>query len=190
MAKEVVLREAEFNRNVRIYWLLSGALVLTVTVFGIVLLPFWFLFGMLVTEKYLQRMSCTLTRRSLKVSKGVFVRQERTIPLDKVTDLGVVQGPIMRLFGIEAISVETAGQSSPGALITLTGILNGREFRDAVLDQRDKVVADAEEQTPRQAPAAISGAPATGLGNLEHLLTDIRDTLARIDQRLEKERTG
>jgi putative membrane protein len=110
--------------------------------------------------------------------------------LDKVTDLGVVQGPIMRLFGIEAISVETAGQSSPGALITLTGILNGREFRDAVLDQRDKVVADAEEQTPRQAPAAISGAPATGLGNLEHLLTDIRDTLARIDQRLEKERTG
>jgi len=137
VAAEQILIEAEFNRKVRTYWLLSGAIILTVTVFGIVLLPVWFVVGNFFTERYLERMKCTLTTRSLKVSIGLFVRVEKTIPLDKITDLGLVQGPIMRALDIEAVSVETAGQSSEGSSVSLTGIVDGRAFRDAVLRQRD-----------------------------------------------------
>ena len=90
MPAETVLAEAAFNRRVRSYWLLSGTLICVVSVVGILALPFWLLLGRLFTERYLQHMSCVLTDRSLKVSRGIFVRQEKTVPLDKITDLAVI----------------------------------------------------------------------------------------------------
>lgn len=178
MADEVVLREAAFNRKVRSYWLLSGTIVLVVTVVGIVLLPFWWLLGHLFTERYLQHMSCTLTDRSLKVSKGLLVRQEKTVPLDKITDLGLIEGPIMRWLDLQAVKVETAGQSAAGSLVTLVGIVDARHFRDAVLRQRDAVV----ERGPR-GPEEIGPPPSSAN---DEILVEIRDSLLRIEERLNR----
>jgi putative membrane protein len=188
MPPDDVLLTAQFNRNVRTYWLLSGAVALTITVVGILLLPIWFIAGMAFTELYLKRMSCTLTRRSLKVNKGVLVRTEKTIPLDKITDLGVVQGPIMRLFDIESLSIETAGQSGQGSLVSLTGIIEGRKFRDAVLAQRDKVVADAEVSPTagREFSGGVARLEAGPAGDLREILIEIRDSLSTIADRLAK----
>jgi putative membrane protein len=179
MAEERVLWEAEFNPRVTTYWLLGGALILVATVVGIVLLPFWFLFGSLVTRRYLATYRCTLTNRSLKVAKGWLVKAEKTVPLDRITDLGLVQGPIMRLFDIEALTVETAGQSSGGALVSLEGIKEGRKFRDAVLKQRDMVVGSQEDR-PAQITADTS--PAPDARHVE-LLVEIRDTLLRLESK-------
>jgi putative membrane protein len=147
-------------------------------------LPIWFIAGMAVTRHYLKSFRCTLTNRSLKVSKGVFVRVEKTVPLDRITDVGLVQGPVMRLFDIEALSIETAGQSSQGSLVQLAGIKDGRKFRDAVLKQRELVVGSAEDR-----PAAATGSPSVasdgGAGNVQ-LLESIRDTLLRIEQKLDR----
>ena len=176
LAHEIVLAEAAFNRKVRTYWLLSGAFVCVVSVVGIVLLPFWFLLGNYFTERYLQHMSCVLTDRSLKVSRGMFVRQEKTVPLDKITDLALIEGPIMRYLDLQAVQVETAGASSPGALIKLTGIVDAREFRDTVLRQRDAVAVAALPASSEQSPIPTER---------EHaLLREIRDTLMRIETRL------
>jgi len=108
------------------------------------------------------------------------VKTEKNVPLDRITDLGLVQGPIMRLFDIEALSVETAGQSSPGALVTLAGIRDGREFRDAVLRQRDLVVGSHEDQ---ETQVGGSGSAASADAHTQRL-ESIRDTLLRIEQRL------
>ena len=94
---------------------------------------------MLLTKRYLDRMDCELTDKSLKVKKGIMVRIEKTIPLEKTTDMGMVQGPIMRIFDLHQLTVETAGQSGTGALVSLTGILDAKAFREAVLTQREKV---------------------------------------------------
>ena len=174
VADEIVLAEAQFNRKVRTYWLLSGTIFLVATIAGIVLLPFWLLLGHFFTERYLQHMSCTLTDRSLKVSRGMFVRTEKTVPLDKITDLALIEGPIMRYLGLQAVKVETAGASSPGALIKLIGIVEARAFRDTVLSQRDAVAS---------LPAPSAESPVTA----EHddaLLREIRDVLVRIEKRL------
>jgi putative membrane protein len=162
--------------------LLSGALVLTATILGIVLVPFWFLFGGIVTRRYLKSYRCTLTTRSLKVAKGILVRVEKTVPLDRITDLGLVQGPIMRLFDIEALSVETAGQSSQGSLIQLAGIKEGRRFRDAVLKQRDLVVGSAEDRSP----SAAGPIEAATFDRSSELLEIIHDTLLRIEKKLDQ----
>lgn len=178
MNKERVLLEAKFNPKVCLYWLLSGTVILTVTIIGIPLVPIWLVVGREVTRRYLARMSCTLTDRSLKVNKGWLVRVEKTVPLDKITDVGLVQGPIMRWLELEALSVETAGQSSMGPLVTMTGIVGGRAFRDAVLVERDRVAGAKEE-----APVAVAGE------GKEAMLEEIRDTLLRIEKKLDQKVT-
>jgi len=175
MAEPNILFEAEFDPKVRNYWLVSTTIALTIMVIGIPLLLIWWPLGLYLTGRYLDRIACTLTRRNLIVKKGMFVRTEKTIPLDKITDLGMIQGPLMRYFGLYSLSVETAGQSGAGALITLIGIVDAEDFRERVLDQRDRLNEKlAAEETP--APP----------GEDDALLREIRDTLHRIEGLLEK----
>jgi putative membrane protein len=124
MSTETHLRKAQFNPSVCTYWLSSVALVLTVTVVGIPLLLLWLPIGFVITKRHLAAMECLLTEKALKVKKGIFVRIEKTIPLEKITDMGMVQGPIMRYFDLHTLTVETAGQSGQGALVSLTGIID------------------------------------------------------------------
>jgi putative membrane protein len=178
-AKDPVVWEAQFNPQVRTYWLMGGALVLAITVVGILLLPVWFFVGTAITERYLRRMRCTLTEKSLAIGKGIWFRVEKTIPLDKITDVGLVQGPLMRYFDLEALSVETAGQSSEGALVNLVGVVDTRRFRDAVLRQKELLTAARIDEAGR-----ATGTPAAQPLSSEALLVDIRDTLRRIERRL------
>tara|TARA_B110000495_G_scaffold177456_1_gene169533 strand:- start:276 stop:821 length:546 start_codon:yes stop_codon:yes gene_type:complete len=177
MSEERHLRRAEFNSKVCIYWLLSVAILLTVTIIGIPLLLLWFPIGLALTKRYLDRMECLLTEKALKVKKGIFVRIEKTIPLEKITDMGMVQGPIMRYFDLHTLTVETAGQSGQGALVSLTGIIDAKLFREAVLNQRESI-SNASQSAPEAARQEPSEA--------NPLLSEIRDSLLRIESILEK----
>jgi len=172
------IRRAEFNTKVCTYWLLSGALILAVTIVGIPLLLLWFPIGRVFTRRYLDRMSCVLTDKALEVRKGIFVRVEKTIPLEKITDMGMVQGPIMRHLDLHKLTVETAGKSAEGALVSLTGIIDAKSFREAVLRQRDVISAASSHS----AHTGVSQEP-TGASSL---LSEIRDSLLRIEAKLGK----
>jgi putative membrane protein len=124
-------------------------------------------------------MKCVLTKKTLQVGKGALTRLEKTVPLDQITDLGLVQGPIMRLLGLEALSVETAGQSSDGALAKLIGIVDTRQFRDAVLTQRDALVTELANIERPSVEVSTAGTPSS-----DEVLCDIRDTLHRIEHHL------
>lgn len=195
MEKERILREATFSPKVQVYWMLSGTItcvIMCIGLIGFVLLPLWLVFGTIITGKVRKSMSCVLTDRSLKFSKGVLTRVEKTVPLEKITDLGLVQGPIMRHFGLHTLTIETAGQSGPGSLLRLTGIEDTLAFREAVLEQRDRTVFDSPGKSrdgdrvagtgsasPSQAAAAVAS-PAQD----PQVLADIRDTLGRIESLL------
>ena len=178
MRDEKVLLEAQFDSAVR-YYVISITLVLALTVVGI---PFMIIFVPLVyilrSIEY-KHIRCTLYERTLRVNRGVLNKTEKTVPLDKITDLGITQGPIMRYCGVEAISVETAGQSSGmgGALVMLVGVRNAKDFRDAVLDQRDRL----DERKPAKQESTTDKPVA---GSTE-ILSEIRDTLVRIERKLE-----
>lgn len=183
---ERIFLEASFNPKVRTYWLLSGCFVLLATIVGIPLIPVWLFVGYAITGHMLNRMKCTLTTRSLKVEKGMFVRVEKTVPLDKITDLGVVQGPVMRHLEIESLSIETAGSTSPtGATLSLTGIENGRAFRDAVLEQRDLISGPVGPATTA-ASGNQSMDPTANDAQTHAVLVDIRDSLQRIEASLNR----
>jgi len=166
-----VLESARFNPDVRKYWLLSGSIILFVTIAGIPLLLFWWILGMYITGRYLDRMGCELTEQSLIVRKGILVRVEKTIPLDKITDLGLQQGPVMRHWNLHALSVETAGSTSPGALVKLHGIEDVEGFRDRVLKQKDLFLA-------MKNPSPVSKVlPDSDESEVVTLLREIRDEL-------------
>lgn len=174
-----VLRTAEISPQAIRYSMLSFTITMIATIVGIVALPIALPIAWWYYSKFYATLEVVLTSRELQVSRGVLIRQEKSIPLEKVTDLALVQGPIMRRMGIKGLQVETAGQSGAagGSLVRLIGILDTDGFRDDTLDQRDKVT-----DRPDAEPSAGAVEPATGENAA--LLSEIRDTLNRIDARL------
>lgn len=74
--------------------------------------------------------------------------------------------------------METAGQSGAGsALVKIVGLANTDDFRDAALDQRDKVTERITETTPSETDTAA-------------LLGQIHQTLLRIEHKLEGSAAG
>ena len=179
MNTETYMRKAEFDSKVCTYWLLSGAVGLVMTIVGIPLLLVWFPLGLALTQRYLDSMECVLTEKALKVKKGILVRIEKTIPLEKITDMAMVQGPIMRSFDLHTLTIETAGQSGQGALVALTGIKDAKLFREAVLNQRDAVSSVT-------GPAVVEPQRHQSVDDNTTLLREMRDSLRRIEALLEK----
>lgn len=134
-----IIHQAKFADNLGLYWLLSGAAYFSLSIIGIPLLLLWFPIGLWGTRRYINNMSAQLTHNKLIVRRGILTRTENTVPLDKITDMALIQGPIMRLFGLHKLTVETAGQSGAGALISLVGIVDAPQFRTLVLEQKERL---------------------------------------------------
>ncbi|MEX0720717.1 MAG: PH domain-containing protein [Balneolaceae bacterium] len=168
--KATVLYEAQFNPKIQTYLLTVGSLIGVTTIFGIVLIPIWLLIASLYLKRYFERLECDLTTRSLRFKKGYIFHTERTIPLDKIQDLTFKEGPLLKYFGLSILKIETAGSSGPnGPDLSLLGIIDAFEFRNMVLDQRDKVTDNN------------SSSPSTNSESVVDVLKDIRDSLKRIE---------
>ena len=77
------LLEAKFDPRLKTYSYVGGIVIFTITIVGIILLPFWLIFGKIYINRYFDNLYCELTTRALHFKKGVWFQTERTIPLDK-----------------------------------------------------------------------------------------------------------
>ena len=169
--EETVLRRAEFDADgiIKYHWMgliLISLFIVTIPITLIVAVVY-----KIVLKRVIASWDCVLMTRSLNVKKGVFNKIEKTVPLEKITDLQMEQGPIMRMFSLHRISVETAGQSGPGSLISLIGIKDTEAFRKDVLEQRDRMTGTS---------------PKTSASEKGDVLTEIRDSMARMERLVEK----
>lgn len=200
MAQERILKEATFAPQVVRYFGTSTAVTMACMIFLIPVIPIVVPFVILYQRKQYARLRVYLTTRDLKVHRGVLTREEKAIPLEKITDLAVFQGPIMRHFGLKGIRVETAGQSAgPGALVSIIGIEETDGFRDLVLGQRDRItdsddgsaVVEAGPGSVGDGSARLEGTRTSGSRDstdpvLLAALRDIHDTLRRIEEALRR----
>jgi len=186
MNESTILREAQFNPKVKSYWIWPTVVFLCIFIVTIPIAIIYYIIANLLIDKYLENISCTLTDRTLDIKKGILNKTESTIPLEKITDLQLFQGPIMRYFGLHGFKVETAGQSSPtgGALVNIVGIVDTKDFRQSVLDQRDQMGSGG--QSAPQALAAAQPLSQSQSDASAEILSDIRDTLHRIEQNISK----
>ena len=169
------LLDAQFDRRVIAYWRVLVSLFMVITIVGIPFIPFWLIYSLWFGPKYFDGLSARLTTQVLELRKGVFTRNESTIPLNRITDLKLHQGPLMRRFGLHGLKAETAGQAGPHASSegNLLGVVDAAAFRNAIRRQRQITHGvEPSNNTPRAA------APA---GDATQVLTEIRDILARIE---------
>jgi putative membrane protein len=170
--KPQVLQKAQFNPEIKKYLLIYGLLITIATVFGIVLIPLWLIIAPYFIRKYFERLQCELTTRSLRFEKGFIFHVERTIPLDKIQDLTFKEGPLLKAFGMSVLKIETAGNTGQGMSdLTLIGIMDAANFRNKVLEQRDRVTENVASGSTEQN------------GTLQ-VLQEIRDSLNRIEKKI------
>ena len=147
---EKIIINATFNPAVKTYWLISLLLVSTLTIVGIPFLIISIPIFFVISGKILAAMSAIVTERKLVVKRGVFNKEEKSIPLEKITDVAMVQGPLMRGFNLYRLSFETAGQSAQGALVSLIGINEADTFRETILAQKDKLLTGSNAVTEQK----------------------------------------
>ncbi len=159
----------EFDRKIIIYWWMMANIGLLTSVIGIILMPIWIPFGWLVHQKQYEHMSGALTDRSINMRMGWLFKKQQNIPLDKLTDVSIHEGPILNAFGVVRMQFETAG----AAPFILTGVKNSDQFRDLVLQQRDSLVST----TQKSETSDDSG----------NVLVEIRDILQEISAKISNE---
>jgi membrane protein YdbS with pleckstrin-like domain len=172
----LILHKVKFDPRLKTYAMLQVMGVLCITFFGIPIAIIWALVGRPIHQRQYDAMECELTERTLNYRKGFLFRVQKNVPLDKITDLALNEGPILRYFGLCSLTVETAGGGGAAATgqASLVGVMDPIEFRNAVMRQRDLVVGGG---------VAVAAAPASG-GEDSTVLEDIRDSLGRIEQLL------
>lgn len=181
MNAKQILAHAEFDGKLKVYWFLQGIFAMLASVVGVILVPFWLLgLGRWYTRRAFDALDCALTERSLIVRRGVFFKVEKTIPLDKIQDLSLREGPLLKAFGLMSVKVETAGQSAAphGSEANLVGVVDARGFRDQVLRQRDVVTESVKGRTDRHEPLE---------GEQILLLREIRDEIVTIAERIRRQ---
>lgn len=143
-----IIEKAEFNPKIKVYLLLTVALILFITIAGIPLLLIWFLgLGQYIGKRFYENLECQLTTRHLEYKKGVLFKVEKTIPLENIQDLTFIQNPLLNLFDLRILKIETAGNSNPrGTDMKLIGIMGTADFKKKVLEQRDLLKMDGQPE--------------------------------------------
>ncbi|MES2513993.1 MAG: PH domain-containing protein [Bacteroidota bacterium] len=185
MTEEIVLREATFSPRVKTYIFFVVLGVLFTTIIGWIVIPFWiFGLGQWLSGKYFKTLSCQITNKNLKFSKGLILHIEKTIPVENIQDLSFVGGPILRYFGLTLIKIETAGGGGgPHAqsMMSMLGINDAESFKTQILQQREKVI----NQKHGYGNVNVNQQQSPAIDNTQ-LLTDIKNELIEIKNALKK----
>ena len=91
---------------------------------------------------------------------------DTSIPLGRIQAIDAIQGPIQRLFGVQALHVQTAGGGSEGEIV-LRAVADGEARRlRAVAGLPDPVELDLPEWRLRAGPLLVAALTAPQLGVL------------------------
>ena len=159
----------EFDKKIIIYWWIMANFGLMISFIGIPLMLIWIPFGWLVHVRQYEHMSGGLTDRSLNMRMGWIFKKQQNIALDKLTDVSISEGPVLKAFGVVKMQFETAG----AAPVILTGVKNSNQFRDLVLQHRDSLVSNPQKSSPSE--------------DSNNVLVEIRDLLKEINTNLSSE---
>lgn len=65
--------------------------------------------------------------------RGVWFRRTGIVPYNRITNLDIIQGPVMRILGISTLSIQTAGYSGQAVPeIRIEGIEHAEELRELI----------------------------------------------------------
>ena len=168
--------EIDPKANRYLFWTVMW--VTAVTVVGIPFMPiiaiiYWAWYA----PKYREFHTLELTETGIESKRGVVFRSQTNVPLDRITDVSVHQGPLMRNFGVYKVTIESAGQTQMQGAASIIGVTEPYAFRDAVLENVELLKNQAAVASPSDAGDATTTSSDAQL----KLLGEIRDILTRIE---------
>ncbi len=143
-------------------YILLGAIVFLIVV--LIALLIWI-------PMYYSRLVYGITDDEVVWSRGVIFRKTSIVPYTKITNVDIAQGPIMRIFGIYNLHVQTAGYSAQQrgkSEISILGVKDHERLRTLIMDNVRNIKG--------------TGAPARPMGTDELMLEELK----RIRELLER----
>ncbi|MBP2134013.1 membrane protein YdbS with pleckstrin-like domain [Methanomicrobium sp. W14] len=119
-----------------------------------------------------------LNKTEMTWRRGVWFKQTGIVPYTRITNVDIVQGPLMRMFEISNLRIQTAGYSAQKvAEISIKGMEEPEPLREMIMDfVRDDVSLSA----------ATGGGDASAKKRLQGSDQEITEELKKIRQILEK----
>jgi len=113
--------------------------------YGVVALP-------AIVLQYL-RFSYRITPKQIVIQKGVFRRQNRSIPIERIQNIQIERNLVARLIGLAKVTIETAGSSSTEGSLEYVGLNDAHEIRQAVRSFQHRPTSDTPEAPAEASPS-------------------------------------
>jgi len=101
---------------------------------------------------------------ALHFRTGVLSPDETSIPIGRIQAIDGIQGPIQRLFGVQAVHVQTAGGGSEGEIVLRAVAEDEARWLRAVAGLPDPLELDLPEWRLRAGPLLVAALTAPQLG--------------------------
>lgn len=106
------------------------------------------------------RFSYRITPKQIVIQQGVFNRQNRSIPIERVQNIQIERNLLARLTRIAKVKIETAGSSGTEGTLEYVGHEQAQEIRRLIRSIQREQEADASEDASADASAdADAGSP-------------------------------
>lgn len=100
------------------------------------------------------RFTYELTDDAVVIESGLLSRNRRTIPFERIADVGIERRPLQRLFGLAAVTLETGGAGADDGTLDSVAVSEAERLRDVVRRRASAV-------GPRPVPARDAGRTAS-----------------------------
>ena len=135
-------------------WMFIDSIFSIFLILGIAALAVCVIFACIWAPLYYKSVVYHLNETEMTWRRGVFFRKTGIVPYNRITNVDIVQGPVMRVFGIYHLKIETAGggASKNSAEIQIEGVENPEPIRQLIMDfvrgQKPAAAATGTEYKP------------------------------------------
>ncbi len=98
--------------------------IITVVIYGMLALP-------LIALRY-YRFRYRITPKEIVIQSGVFTRQNRSIPIERIQNIEIEQSLLPRMLGTAKVKIETAGSAKTEGVLEYVGIETAHQIRGIV----------------------------------------------------------
>jgi putative membrane protein len=93
-----------------------------------------------------------ITGGELVVNEGLFFRRTRTVPVERIQNIDLVQGVLHRIFKVAQVRVETASGTKPEAVLNVLSLSQVQLLRRSVFEHKKAAPHDVDAASPNHAP--------------------------------------
>ncbi len=95
-------------------------------------------FGPYVARRRAEALEYRLDGTTVRIREGFLFIKHKSIPLDRVTDIVMDQGPLLRHYGLWTLKLQTAGVGQGRAEGVLYGLTEPERIREMLIAARDQ----------------------------------------------------